>query len=46
MVVQRATVLIVDDEPDLAQLFMRALKAVDLNAIGLDNPVTALLEPR
>lgn len=46
MVVQRATVLIVDDEPDLAQLFTEALKAVYLNAIGLDNPVTALLEPR
>lgn len=46
MVSQRATVLIVDDEPDLAQLFIEALKAVDLNTIGLDNPVTARLEPR
>jgi DNA-binding response OmpR family regulator len=38
MVVQRVTVLIVDDEPDLAQLFTEVLKAVDFNTIELDNP--------
>ena len=42
MVSDRDTVLIVDDEPDLANLFTDALKAADLNAIGFDNPLTAL----
>ena len=34
--------LIVDGEPDLANLFSDALKAADLNAIGFHNPLTAL----
>ena len=42
MVSDRDAVLIVDDEPDLANLFTDALKAADLNAIGFDNPLTAL----
>ena len=42
MVSDRDAVLIVDDEPDLANLFTDALKAADLNAIGFDNPFTAL----
>ncbi len=42
MVSDRDTVLIVDDEPDLANLFTDALKAADLNAIGFDNPLTVL----
>jgi two-component SAPR family response regulator len=42
MVSDRDVVLIVDDEPDLANLFTDALKAADLNAIGFDNPLTVL----
>ena len=42
MVSDRDAVLIVDDEPDLANLFTDALKAADLNAIGFDHPLTAL----
>jgi DNA-binding NtrC family response regulator len=42
MVSDRDAVLIVDDEPDLVNLFTDALKAGDLNAIGFDNPLTAL----
>ena len=42
MVSDRDAVLIVDDEPDLANLFTDALKAADLNAIGFDNALTAL----
>ena len=42
MVSDRDTVLIVDDERDLTNLFTDALKAADLNAIGFDNPLTAL----
>ena len=42
MVSERDAVLIVDDEPDLAQLFTDALKAADLNAVGFDNPLIAL----
>jgi DNA-binding NtrC family response regulator len=42
MVSQRDIVIIVDDEPDLANLFTEALKAGGLNAIGFDNPRTAL----
>jgi DNA-binding response OmpR family regulator len=42
MVSDRDAVLIVDDEPDLANLFTDALKAADLNAIGFDNAMTAL----
>ena len=42
MVNDRDAVLIIDDEPDLANLFTHALKAADLNAIGFDNPLTAL----
>jgi DNA-binding NtrC family response regulator len=42
MVSERDAVLIVDDEPDLAQLFTEALKAADLNAVGFDSPLIAL----
>ena len=42
MVSDRDAVLIVDDESDLTNLFTDALKAADLNAIGFDNPLTAL----
>jgi len=42
MVSERDSVLIVDDEPDLAQLFTDALKAADLNAVGFNNPLIAL----
>ena len=42
MVSDRDAVLIIDDEPDLTNLFTDALKAADLNAIGFDNPFTAL----
>ena len=42
MVSDRDAVLIVDDEPDLANLFTDALKAADLNAIGFDNALSAL----
>ena len=42
MVSDRDAVLIVDDDPDLANLFTDALKAADLNAIGFDNALTAL----
>ena len=42
MVSDRDAVLIVDDEPDLVNLFTDALKAADLNAIGFDHPLTAL----
>ena len=42
MVSDRDAVLIVDDEPDLANLFTYALKAADLNAIGFDSPLVAL----
>ena len=42
MVSDRNAVLIVDDEPDLVNLFTDALKAGDLNAIGFDIPLTAL----
>ena len=42
MVSDRDAVLIVDDEPDLANLFTDALKAADLNAIWFDNALTAL----
>jgi DNA-binding NtrC family response regulator len=42
MVSDRDAVLIVDDEPDLANLFTDALKAADLNATGFDNSLTAL----
>jgi len=42
MVSDRDAVLIIDDEPDLANLFTDALKAADLNAIGFDNALTAL----
>ena len=42
MVSDRDAVLIVDDESDLTNLFTHALKAADLNAIGFDNPLTAL----
>jgi DNA-binding NtrC family response regulator len=42
MVSDRDAVLIIDDELDLTNLFTDALKASDLNAIGFDNPFTAL----
>ena len=42
MISDRDAVLIVDDEPDLANLFTHALKAADLNAIGFDSPLAAL----
>jgi DNA-binding NtrC family response regulator len=42
MVSKRDAVLIVDDEPDLAQLFTDALTAADLNTVGFDNPLIAL----
>jgi DNA-binding response OmpR family regulator len=42
MVSDRDAVLIVDDEPDLANLFTDALKAADLNSIGFDSSLTAL----
>ena len=42
MVSDRDAVLIVDDEPDLVNLFTDALKAGDLNGIGFDDPLIAL----
>ena len=42
MISDRDAVLIIDDELDLTNLFTDALKAADLNAIGFDNPFTAL----
>jgi two-component system, cell cycle sensor histidine kinase and response regulator CckA len=42
MVSERDAVLIVDDEPDLVNLFTDALMVAELNAIGFDNPLTAL----
>jgi DNA-binding NtrC family response regulator len=42
MVSDRDAVLIIDDEPNLVNLFTDALKVGDLNAIGFDNPFTAL----
>jgi DNA-binding response OmpR family regulator len=42
MVSQRDAIIIVDDEPDLANLFTDALKSAGLNAIGFDNSKNAL----
>jgi DNA-binding response OmpR family regulator len=42
MASQRDAVIIVDDEPDLANLFTDALKSAGLNVSGFDNPRNAL----
>ena len=42
MVSERDAVLIVDDEPDFSGKYHQCVNVAELNAIGFDNPLTAL----